>query len=84
MRRLGVAPLYQKIDLTRGGGIYMKEVSDDAYLHKVSTTIHEEFHEKDFKAETAIVVTFDDVIQINQQDDLVICLQLVKKHYNPY
>uniref|UniRef100_A0A915IWX5 NIDO domain-containing protein n=1 Tax=Romanomermis culicivorax TaxID=13658 RepID=A0A915IWX5_ROMCU len=71
VRRTGLAPMYQKVDLTRGGGIYVREITDHVQLDKISMAIEDEFHDKDFNANIAFVVTYDDVIQINQQDDSV-------------
>lgn len=71
MRRLGLAPLYQKVDLTRGGGVYVKMTTEYLALARATNFVNEDFHEPDFKASLVIIVTFDDVIQLNQLDDTV-------------
>lgn len=72
MRRLGLAPLYQKVDLTRGGGVYTKVTTEYLSLARATNSVHDDFHESDFKAKVVIVVTFDDVIQLKQEDDTVL------------
>lgn len=64
--------MYQKVDLTKRGGVYVKETSEYSFLTRASLNVQEEFHDPSFRANSVVVVTCDDVIEFNETDSSVI------------
>lgn len=67
-----IAPLYSNVDVRASGSVYYRETQDDNILDRATRTIRGAFSkEKDFRATSALIVTWEDVGYHNQGADKV-------------